>query len=111
MSSGRRKVSARALEYAEAAGTQLRFCRRRTPQTKGKVESSNRFVERLRVYEGDFSGEEELIEIIAHIEARSNAEPNEETGVPPAVLFMGEKDHLRPVGNWVRLIERISGAE
>ena len=100
LSSGRRKVSARALEFAAAAGTQLRFCRRGTPQTKGKVESSNRFVERLRVYEGDFSGEEELIGIIAHIEARSNAEPNEETGVPPAALFMKEKDFLRPVGNW-----------
>lgn len=111
MSSGRRKVSARALEFADAAGTQLRFCRRRTPQTKGKVESSNRFVERLRVYEGDFSGEEELIEIIAHIEARSNAEPNEETGVPPAVLFMKEKDHLRPVGNWELLESMVADVD
>ena len=103
LSSGRRRVSPRALEFARAAGTELRFCRVRTPQTKGKVESANRFVERLRAYDGDFSGEEELIAIIAHIEARSNAEPCAETGVPPAALFMREKERLRPVGSWEAL--------
>lgn len=53
------------------------------PETKGKDESANRFLSRLAVYDGDFEDERELIEIIAHIEARSNAEPNESTGVPP----------------------------
>ena len=46
--------------------------------------------------------------IIARIEARSNAEPNETTGLPPAALFMREKEYLRPVGN-VALLERMVG--
>lgn len=41
-------------------------------------------------------------------EARSDAEPNETTGLPPAALFMKEKECLRPVGN-VALLERMVG--
>ena len=36
---------------------------------------------------------------IARIEARCNTEPSASTGVPPAVLFMREKEELRKVGN------------
>lgn len=35
----------------------------------------------------------------ARIEARCNTEPSASTGVPPAVLFMREKEELRKVGN------------
>ena len=63
------------------------------------MESSNRFLSRLAVYEGDFRGEEGLAAAIARIEARCNTEPSASTGVPPAVLFMREKEELRKVGN------------
>lgn len=63
------------------------------------MESSNRFLSRLAVYEGDFRGEEGLVAAIARIEARCNTEPSASTGVPPAVLFMREKEELRKVGN------------
>lgn len=78
---------------------ELELARPRSPQTKGKVESSNRFLSRLAVYEGDFRGEEGLVAAIARIEARCNTEPSASTGVPPAVLFMREKEELRKVGN------------
>ena len=105
---GRRVKNERALRFAREAGFELVLCRPGTPQTKGKDESANRFLNRLAVYDGDFEDEAELIEIIAHIEARSNAEPNESTGVPPAALFMREKESLRPVGN-MRLLEEMVG--
>ena len=73
------------------------------PEIVGLLQDAQKGVERLRAYDGDFSGEEELIAIIAHIEARSNAEPCAETGVPPAALFMREKERLRPVGSWEAL--------
>lgn len=94
-----RRVSARFARFAAAAGFELELARPRSPQTKGKVESSNRFLSRLAVYEGDFRGEEGLAAAIARIEARCNTEPSASTGVPPAVLLMREKEELRKVGN------------
>lgn len=106
---GRRRVkSPRVLRFAREAGFELHLCKPGSPETKGKDESANRFLGRLSVYDGDFEDEDDLIGIIAHIEARSNAEPNETTGLPPAVLFMREKEHLRPVGN-MALLEQMAG--
>ncbi len=106
-SGGKRVKSERAWRFAREAGFELKLCRVSTPQTKGKDESSNRFVNRLLAYNHDFEGEQGLIDAIARIEARSNAEPNETTGLPPAVLFMKEKEHLRPIGNLRALQEMV----
>ena len=105
---GRRVRSERAWRFAREAGFELKLCRAATPQTKGKDESANRFVNRLRAYDRDFEGEQGIIDAIARIEARSNAEPNETTGLPPAALFMREKEHLRPIGN-LRLLQEMVG--
>lgn len=107
-SGGRRARSERVLRFAREAGFDLQLCRPGMPETKGKDESANRFLSRLAAYDGDFEDEAELIAVIAHIEARSNAEPNDSTGVPPAALFMREKESLRPVGN-MRLLEDMVG--
>lgn len=77
---GRRLKVQRAYEFAKAAGFELKLCRPRSPQTKGKVESSNRFLSRLAAYQGDFDGWDDIDEIIARIEDASNSEPNETTG-------------------------------
>ena len=105
---GRRLKVQRAYEFAKAAGFELKLCRPRSPQTKGKVESSNRFLSRLMAYQGDFDGWGDIDEIIARIEDASNSEPNETTGLPPSALFMEEKDALRPVGN-LRALEEAMG--
>ena len=78
------------------------------PQTKGKVESSNRFLSRLMAYQGDFDGWDDIDEIVARIEDASTSEPNETTGLPPSALFMEEKDALLPVGN-LRALEEAMG--
>ncbi|MBE6471932.1 MAG: IS21 family transposase [Coriobacteriaceae bacterium] len=110
-SGGKRVKSERAWRFAREAGFELKLCRRQTPQTKGKDESANRFVNRLKAYDHDFEGEQGIIDAIARIEARSNAEPNETTGLPPAVLFMKEKELLRPIGNLRMLQEMIGGVD
>lgn len=107
-SGGKRIKSERAWRFAKEAGFALKLCKVRTPQTKGKDESANRFVNRLLAYDHDFVGERGIIDAIARIEARSNAEPNDTTGLPPAVLFMREKDLLRPIGN-LRLLQEMVG--
>lgn len=108
VSGGKRKKVERAWRFAAEAGFDLEICAVRTPETKGKDESANRFLNRLKVYDGDFRGEDELIAVIERIEHRCNVEPNETTGLPPAVLFMKEKEHLRPLGN-VRSLESLIG--
>lgn len=96
---GRRRRDPRVERFAREAGFEIVLCAPRTPETKGKVESANRFLSRLAAYEGDFDGWEGLDEAIARIERRSNEEPNGTTGVPPELLFMREKDALGPIGN------------
>ena len=49
--SGRRSRDGRVAAFAREAGFELALCRPRTPQTKGKDESANRFLSRLRAYE------------------------------------------------------------
>jgi len=105
---GRRHRVERAFGFARDAGFEIKMCKVRSPQTKGKVESSNRFLSRLAAYQGDFEGEEELVGIIARIEERCNAEANETTGMPPSALFMREKEALRPIGN-ARMLEEAMG--
>lgn len=105
---GRRVRVERVWAFARDAGFELKLCRARTPQTKGKVESANRFLSRLMAYQGDFDGWEDIDRIIARIEERSNSEVNETTGMPPSVLFMDEKDALLPIGN-ARALEEAVG--
>ena len=75
------------------------LCKVRTPETKGKVESSNRFVNWLYAYDYEFDNKDELIQIIKKIEKRCNSKVNETTHVPPIVLFEKEKEYLLPIPN------------
>lgn len=108
MHGGRRTRIERVYSFARDAGFEIKLCKPGSPETKGKVESANRFLSRLAPYQGEFEGEDELIEIIARIEQRCNDEVNETTGMPPSVLFMQEKDALKPVGNR-RVLEEAMG--
>lgn len=107
--SGRRRTrQERAWRFAREAGFELRLCAPRSPQTKGKDESANRFLNRLLAYGGEFTGWSGLAEAVARIEAQANSEPNRTTGLPPDALFMREKESLRPIGN-LRLLESMVG--
>ena len=107
--SGRRRTrQERAWRFAREAGFELRLCAPRSPQTKGKDESANRFLNRLLAYGGEFTGWSGLAEAVARVEAQANSEPNRTTGLPPDALFMREKESLRPIGN-LRLLESMVG--
>ena len=55
--SGKKKVrSKRAFAFAKEAGFEIQLCKKGTPQTKGKDESANRFINRLKAFEYDFEG-------------------------------------------------------
>lgn len=78
---GRRRRDPRVERFAREAGFEIVLCAPRTPETKGKVESANRFPSGLAAYEGDFDGWEGLDEAAARIERRGDEEPRT---APPA---------------------------
>ena len=78
--SGRRRTrQERAWRFAREAGFELRLCAPRSPQTKGKDESANRYLNRLLAYGGEFTGWSGLAEAVARVEAQANSEPNRTT--------------------------------
>ena len=99
MSTGRRARNERAWRFAKEAGFDLQPCRVGAPQTKGRDESANRFLDGLLAYGRDFVGLDGLLAAIARIEARSSSEPNDTTGLPPSAPLMREKEYLQPIGN------------
>lgn len=91
--SGRRRTrQERAWRFAREAGFELRLCAPRSPQTKGKDESANRFLNRPLAYGGEFTGWGGLAEAVARVEAQANSEPNRTTGLPPDALRIGYTD-------------------
>lgn len=90
----RKHVSIRALE--RDMGCKIALCKPRSPQTKGKDESANRFVEWLMAYDGKLGSREEIVAALAKVEAQCNAEPNRTTGMPPIALWKAEKESLLP---------------
>ena len=84
---GHRNVSNRMIQFAKDFGFKMRFAKPRSPETKGKVETANKFMSRLKVYDGDFETESELINILAKINKKVNTEVSQATNVPPILLF------------------------
>ena len=74
-------------------------CNVRSPQTKGKVESANRFISRLVPYNYEFENEEELIEIINRLSDEVNNEINQTTRLKPIMLIKKEKEYLCTFSN------------
>src|SRR5690554_3468836 len=100
---GVRRKHKKILQFEKDLGITIRLCKARTPQTKGKDESANRFLAWLKPYDGEFEDEVELIQILKRINQKVNEEVNQTTNIPPCVLFQKEKEYLTPLPNKVLL--------
>ncbi len=89
-----KKISSTFLQFAKDFNFKVRRCEAKSPQTKGKVEASNRFLNRLIPYNHEFSDEAELIEIIDRLSDEANSEINQTTNVSPFLLFGKESKEL-----------------
>lgn len=85
------------LQLEKDLSININLCKVKTPETKGKVESQNRFIARLLAYNNEFETKEELINIINKLNIDINNEPNGTTLVAPIVLFSKEKEYLSPI--------------
>lgn len=85
------------LQFCKDMGTSVKSCKVRSPETKGKVEVSNKFLDWLVPYNGEFETELDLIKIIESITKKVNSRPNATTGIAPILLFAKEKEYLLPL--------------
>ena len=95
----KRKVNPEFNQFAKDMGFTVKLCRPRTPQTKGKDETANKFMSWLIPYNHEFKDEKELIEIIKNIKDKVNSSVHQTTNMPPILLFEKEKEHLLPLPN------------
>lgn len=72
-------------------------CKPHSPETKGKDESCNRFMNWLYPYQNEFETEEDLINIVKKLNKQINLEVNQTTNMPPVSLFRIEKEYLKPL--------------
>lgn len=95
---GNRKTKhQKILQLEKDLGVQIRLCKARTPETKGKVESANRFVSRILAYNNEIEDVNDLLKIIKKFNAAINNEINRTTNVAPIILFQKEKEYLSPI--------------
>lgn len=88
------------LEWEKDSGIHIKLCKVRSPETKGKDESANRFVNWLLAYDGEITCEDDIIKALAKIQNDSNDKINQDIGMPPESLFqLKEKQALRPLPN------------
>lgn len=90
-----RQVSERFKAFAKDFGFKAKFAKPYSPFTKGKVETINKFLNRLLPYQGEFDDIENLNQILSKINKNVNQEKCQATNVPPLLLFQKEKEHLQ----------------
>jgi transposase len=94
-----KKIYPEFYQFCRDMGTTLKKCKPRSPETKGKDESCNRFINWLIPYNHEFETEEELVKVILKITNRVNSTVNQTTGVTPFFLYNKEKEYLQPLPN------------
>ena len=60
-------INTKIKQFEKDLGLNIKLCGVRSPETKGKDESANRFLAGLQPYDGEFENETELIEILKKI--------------------------------------------
>ena len=97
---GKKKAKhSKIIQLEKDLGVKIRLCKARTPETKGKVESSNRFVSRIYAYNNEIEDKEHLLKVIENLNRTINNQANKTTNVSPIVLFQKEKEYLSPIPN------------
>ena len=111
INNNQRKINPEFKQFAKDMGTNIKVCKPRMPETKGKDETCNKFMAWLIPYNHEFEDEKELIEIIKKIRNTVNATVNQTTNVPPILLYEKEKEHLSPLPNNKIMLSYLDGLE
>ena len=96
---GNVKLNTKFLQYAKDIGFAPITCRIYRPQTKGKVESLAKLVNRLQVYNHEFEDYDELEKIVKLFMKEINNEISQGTNMKPFEKFKKETKYLLPLPN------------
>lgn len=95
---GEKKIHPTIQQYFKDIDVELKLCKVRTPQTKGKCETSNKFAKWLYAYNGKVRDEVDLFNKIYRLNEVINKQiENQFLGRTPYALFEKEKEHLTPL--------------
>jgi len=86
-------------EFSKDMGFEVKSCMAYRPQTKGKVESLAKVMNRLRVYNNEFEDYDELAEIVRSLNEEINNEISQAILEKPMERFQKEKEYLNPLPN------------
>lgn len=96
---GNVKLNTKFVQYSKDIGFNPITCRIYRPQTKGKVESLAKLVDRLKVYNHEFETYEELEKIVKMFMKGINNEISQGTNMKPIERLGKETKHLLPLPN------------
>lgn len=96
---GNVKLNTKFVQYSKDIGFNPITCRIYRPQTKGKVESLAKLVDRLQVYNHEFETYEELEKIVKMFMKEINKEISQGTNMKPIERLAKETKHLLPLPN------------
>lgn len=103
ITNGTKRKHTKIRAFERDTGMKIKLCKTRSPETKGKCESANRFVSWLHAYDGEIENEQELMQLIETLNKKVNDTVNQTTKMPPNILFKKEKEYLRALPNKVLL--------
>lgn len=92
-------INSNFYQFSKDIGFQVIACRPYRPQTKGKVETLAKIMERLRVYNYEFDTLDELDEIVRELNYDINNSISQATNEVPIERFKNEKEYLIPLPN------------
>ena len=96
---GNVKLNTKFMQYSKDVGFNPITCRIYRPQTKGKVESLAKLVDRLLVYNNEFETYEELEKIVKMFMKEINNEISQGTNMKPVQRLEKETKYLLPLPN------------
>lgn len=105
----KRRINPKVSALFKDIDTGLRLCKVRTPQTKGKDENANKFINWIYPYDYKLESEEDLMTLIEEtITSDANRQMNTGTMMPPSSLFIKEKEYLKPLPHKILLDSYLS---
>lgn len=84
-------------QFSMDAGFETITCRPYRPETKGKVETLAKLVDRLKPYNEEFDGFDDLDKIVELFNYEINNEISQATSEVPLTRFKKEKEYLNPL--------------
>ena len=96
---GNKTIHQSIQQFQKDISVPIKLCKTRTPETKGKDETSNKYAKWLKAYDGKIEDKEHLLKIIKRLNVDINKQVNSSTNMPPILLFKKEKEYLRPLPN------------